>query len=247
MGTRAGHEKPGTRTQGAVALTGADRPETWKPVVRIDGCAFSGYVASDLGRARSVDRTGRNGRPLAGRDVSTRLHKEGYVLLDMRCDNPDHKRPHTLTMHKVVLTTFDRPRPRGMEACHSHGPAGNRWPEDIRWDTKPANEADKPAPPAPPDPTRPCRNAPACPNLVIHEGRRCVPCTEEVGREAADMLRAGMPLQEVAEHFGYTGPDWAYSLAVKYGGYTATKAEARTQRPPLAGWRRQVARLLKVT
>ena len=36
-------------------------------------------------------------------------------------------------------------------------------------------------------------------------------------------------MQAVAEHFGYTGPDWVYSLAVKHGGYTGSKAEARMQ------------------
>ena len=225
----------------------AGRPgETWKPVAEIDGCTYSGYEASDLGRAQSVARTGRNGQPLQGGPVSTRPHEKGYVKLDLRCDNPAHKRPHTLLMQKVILTTFDRPRPRGMEACHSHGPADNRWPEGVRWDTKPANEADKDTPSVPPDPTYPCRNAPACPNLVVHEGRRCLDCVTEVGREAADMLRAGIPLQQVAEHFGYTGPDWVYSLAVKHGGYDRPKAEARTQRPPLKGLRRAAARLLGV-
>lgn len=230
-------------------MTEPDRPEAWKPVEPMDGCSFTGYEVSDLGHARSVDRIARNGRHLAGKDVSIRPHEAGYVLLDMRCDSPGCKRPHTLTMHKVVLTTWDKPCPPGMEACHSHGPANNRWRHrDVRWDTKGANEADKPYPSVPPDPTHPCRNAPACPNLVITRGRRCLDCVAGVGREAADMLRAGRPLQEVAEHFGYTGGDWVYSLAVKHGDppYTASKAEARTQRPPLTGFRKLAAKWLKV-
>ena len=226
------------------------RAETWKPVEPIDGCSYSGYEASDLGRARSVDRAGRNGRPLQGRILSTRPHEAGYVKTDMRCDTPAHKRPHTLLMHTIVLTTFDRPRPPGMEACHGPGgPADNRWPESgLHWGTSAVNEREKPQPSAPPDPTHPCRNAPACPNLVIPQGRRCLDCVAVVGREAAGMLRAGRPLQEVAEHFGYTGPDWVYSLAVKHGDppYTASKAEARTQRPPLTGFRKLAAKWLKV-
>jgi len=120
--------------------------ETWKPVPRIDGCAFSGYEAADTGRARSVDRIGRNGRPLQGKEVSTRVRKDGYVLLDMRCDNPAHKRPHTQTMHKVVLTTFDKPCPPGMETRHLHGrPESNWYPENLIWGTRAENAWDKPA------------------------------------------------------------------------------------------------------
>jgi hypothetical protein len=235
---------PGPEQWLAARLAAGLPAETWKPLPQIDGCAYSGYEVSDQGRGRSLDRIGRHGRPLQGKEVSTRPHEDGYRLADFRCDNPAHKRGHTLAMQKVVLTTFDRPRPPGMEACHGFGPAINWWPEAVRWDTKPANEAEKPWRPPPPDPTHPCRNAPACPNLVINPGRRCLDCVAEVGREAADMLRAGQPLQEVAEHFGYTGPDWVYKLAVTHGGYTGTKAEARTQRPPLTGWRAKVARLV---
>ena len=229
----------------AARLAAGKPAETWKPVPRIGRCAFSGYEASDTGRARSLDRIARNGRPLQGADVSTRPHEAGYVLLDMRCDNPACARPHTFTMQKVVLTTFDRPRPRGMDASHLSGnPAWNWFPEGLAWEPKPDNEARKESRPPPPEPSHPCRNAPACPNLVIHEGRRCLNCVTAVGLEAAGMLRAGMPLQQVAEHFGYTGGDWVYGLAVKYGGYDRSKAEARTQRPPLAGWRKHVARLI---
>jgi hypothetical protein len=239
--------EPGPETWLAARLAAGRPAETWKPVPQIDGCAFSGYEASDTGRARSVDRLGRNGRPLQGKPVSTRPHKDGYLLLDMRCDSGACTRPHTFTMQKVVLNTFDSSRRRGMDGSHLSGnPAWNWFPEALGWEPKDVNEGRKENRPAPPEPTYPCRNAPACPNLVLNQGRRCVPCVTEVGREAADMLRAGTPLQEVAEHFGYTGPDWVYGLAVKHGGYTGSKAEARTQRPPLKGLRRVAARMLGV-
>lgn len=212
----------------------SERPETWKPVAPMDGCSFPGYEASDKGQARSVDRVA-HGRRYRGKDLSLRPDKDGYTLADFRCADPARCRTrgrHTIPMHKVVLTTFDRPCPPGMECCHSdRGPAFNWYPEGIRWGTKPENEADKPEPPTAPEPTFPCRNAPACGNKVVNEGRRCLDCVAEVGREAADMLRAGTPLQEVAEHFGYTGGDWVYSLAVKIGGYEGSKAQARMQRP----------------
>lgn len=208
-----------------------ERPETWKPVEPMDGCTFSGYQASDKAQARSIDRMSGN-RHLKGKLLSTRLDGDGYVLVDLRCDSTDpaHNRRHTFLMHKVVLTTFDRPCPPGMEACHSpEGPAFNWWPEGVRWDTKKANEADKPEPPTPPEPTFPCRNSPTCGNMVVNEGRRCLDCVTETGRQAADMLRAGRSLQEVAWQFGYTGLDWVFKLAVQYGGYEGTRAQAAQQ------------------
>jgi hypothetical protein len=245
--------QPGPETWLAARLAAGKPAETWKPLPQIDGCSFSGYQASDQGRARSLDRV-RNGRPLTGQDVSTRLHKDGYILADFYCDDPaacrkrKNRGKHTFTIHKVVLATFDGPRQPGMQGSHLHGnPAWNWFPEGVGYEDQPANEARKTTRPAPPDPTHPCRNAPACPNLVINPGRRCLDCVAEVGRQAADMLRAGQPLQEVAGHFGYTGPDWVYSLAVRHGGYAGSKAEARIQRPPLTGWRRTAARLLRVS
>jgi hypothetical protein len=240
--------RPGPGAWLAARLAAGKPAETWKPAAQIGRCGFSGYEISDTGCARSIDRAGRDGRPLTGGPVSTRPHKDGYVLLDLRCDNPDCKRAHTFTMQKVVLFTFDRRRPRGMQASHlSNNPAWNWYPEGLAWEDQPANEARKESRPPAPDPTHPCKNAPAgCPNLVINPGRRCVDCVAEAGRQIADMLRDHRPLHEVAEHFGYTSPDWAFDLAVKYGGYTGTKAEARTQRRPLKGFRKFAARLLDV-
>ena len=203
------------------------RPETWKPVAPMDGCTFSGYQASDQGRYRSIDRTAGN-RSYRGKILAIRLDDDGYVRINLRCDStdPGHDRRHTLSGHRVVLTTFDRPCPPGMEACHSdRGPAFNWWPEGIRWDTKPANEADKPVPPGPPVPQYPCLNAPLCSSLVIHEGRRCRACVAAVGREAAQLLRRGVNLMDVAQRYGYTGPDWVFKLAVERGRYAGTTSE----------------------
>jgi len=212
----------GTTTEGpgvwlAARLAAGKPAETWKPVAKIDGCTFSAYEASDQGRRRRLDGDPFSNRPGSG----------GYVRAKLSCDNPGHG-PHTITMQKIVLTTFDRPRPRGMEACHSKaGPQFNWWPEGVRWDTKPANEAEKDEPPTPPEPSFPCKNAPACPNLVVNEGRRCLDCVTEVGRQAAAMLNAGVVLFDVREHFGYKGDKWVFDLAVRYGGYAGSIEDAR--------------------
>lgn len=43
----------------------------------------------------------------------------------------------------LVLAAFVGPRPSGMEACHNDGNALNNRPDNLRWDTKKNNEADK--------------------------------------------------------------------------------------------------------
>jgi hypothetical protein len=224
--------------------------EIWKPVPKIDGCLFSGYEARDTGCARSLARTGRNGRPLEAGPVSTRTNKnDDYIRLDMRCDSPDCKRPHTFTMQKVVLYTFDRPRPRGMQASHLHDhPEWNWWPENLAWEDQPANERRKVDRPQPPGPTHPCKGiqGPGCPNLVVNPGSRCRDCAAGIGRLIADMLHAGTPLPEAAAVFGYRNLAWALHLAQEFGGYTGTMAEAMASRPPLKGWRQKAARLLGV-
>lgn len=85
-----------------------DRPEAWKAVPEIEGCTFSGYEASDQGRYRSVDRQLGN-RRLTGKVLSTRRNDDGYVLVNIRCDNPGHKGAHTHAGHKVTLYTFAAP------------------------------------------------------------------------------------------------------------------------------------------
>jgi hypothetical protein len=206
------------------------RGETWRPAAEIDGCTFSRYEASDKGSVRSLPRDA-GGKHYAARTFkATPSAADGYVRVTLRCDNPDHK-PHTITMHKIVLTTFDKPCPDGMEACHSdRGPSFNWWPEGVRWGTKPENYADQvtAGTAALPEPAFPCRNAPACANMVRTRGRRCIGCVKQVGEDAAALLNAGVPLEQVAMKFG-NGADWIYRLAVEYGGYEGTKTQARAE------------------
>lgn len=211
--------RPEQEIREAVAARGV----TWGKVP-----GYSRYEWSDKGGIR---------RAADGLVMKTRVSNTGYELVNVLRDS-DGKQV-TVTVHSMVLLAhhpafagLDR-FPAGLETRHNPvtGPLFNAYPEGLWPGTKKENEADKPAPSAPPGPTYPCRNAPACANLVINEGRRCLECVAAVGREAAAMLNDGMPLQEVAEHFGYTGPDWVYQLAVKHGAYDGTKAQARTQRP----------------
>ena len=60
------------------------------------------------------------------------------------------------------------------------------------------------------------------------------------------MLRAGTRLPEAAAKYEYTSYAWPFQLAVKYGKYTGTMAEAMGLPRQLKGWRKRVAKLLKV-
>jgi hypothetical protein len=230
-----------------------ERRETWKPVAPMDGCTFSGYEASDKGRYQSVDRKQGN-RQLKGKVLATRRTDDGYVLVNIRCDStdPDHNRVHTFSGHTVVLTTFDRPRPDGMEACHSpRGKTFNWWPEGVRWDTRPANIADmaeeglgangRPFR-APKPPAAPCIR---CGGPVTSGGRRCHECVVAIGQEAAGMLRAGVTLEDANERLGYANAVYLHVLAVKYGGWgTCPVCSQSATNPPPVTFRERLSRAL---
>lgn len=217
-----------------------EREETWKPVAPMDGCTFSGYEASDKGRYRSVDRKQGN-RRLRGKVLATRRNDDGYVLVNIRCDSADpaHNRVHTFSGHKITLTTFDKPCPPGLEACHSpKGPAFNWYPEGVRWDTQPANDAERAAalaakgraangrPMAPPKQPATCIR---CGGPITRPGgRRCHECVVAIGKEAADLLRAGVRLEDANERIGYANAVYLHALAVKYGGWGSCPACSRT-------------------
>jgi hypothetical protein len=138
-----------------------------------------------------------------------------------------------LSVARCVLMAHAGPPGDGEEACHGlGGRRDNRWPEGVSWGTKERNNGpDKAAAGTlpTPNPTHPCKDA--CGALVINEGRRCPDCVRRVGGEAAAMLGRGVNLFDVAEHFGYTTPDWVFKLATEYGGCTLTKREALSQQP----------------
>lgn len=184
---------------------------------------FSRYEASHRGKIRNR----RTGKILA-----VTVDPDGYERLNLYAD--DGSRPG-LSVARCVLAAHHRAPEPGEEACH--GPGGrrdNRYPENIRWDDRAGNERDKVAAGTTPtpNPTYPCRDG--CGQLVINEGRRCPDCIRRVGQEAAAMLSRGVNLMDVAEHFGYTGPDWVWKLATEHGGCTLTKREALTQQPSLS-------------
>lgn len=192
------------------------RAESWEVIGAFRGRQFSRYQVSDKGRTQGP-----------GDFLALRDNGGGYMLTDIRDD--DGKKL-TCSVQTLVMAKFD-PRcatgmPPGMEVRHGPaGPAANWWPENLDIGTKKQNAADKPEPGG--GPQFPCRNAPGgCPNLVIHEGRRCLDCVKAVGRDVAARRSAGESLEDLAAEYGNT-PDWLHRLSVDHGGYQPGKPGAR--------------------
>jgi hypothetical protein len=207
------------RPEAEVRAAAAARPEAWDAVP-----GYGRYQWSDKGRVR---------RRADGYIMKTRVLNSGYEAVNVISDI-DGKQSTRLVAQMVLLAHHPAFRglaefPLGLETRHNPvtGPLFNAYPEGLWPGTKRQNAADKDRQ----DPQHPCRNAPVCGGKVATPGRRCLDCVAAVGQEAAELLRLGMPLQQVAERYGYTGPDWVYELAVKHGGYEGTKAQARTQHP----------------
>jgi hypothetical protein len=227
------------RTEQDIRAAVEAREESWASVP-----GYGWYEWSDKGRARSLPRT-IGSRHVGGTcPLKFKPNNSGYLIHNVV---PDAGKQVTVAVAPMVLLAHHpafaglSAFPAGLETRHNPAIGDktfNAYPEGLWPGTKPENAADK----GEQDPLHPCRNAPACANLVVTPGRRCVGCVTAVGREAAELLRLGMPLQQVAERFGYTGPDWVYQLAVRFGGYEGGRAEARTQRPGLAQRLRLAAR-----
>jgi hypothetical protein len=191
---------------------------------------FSLYEASHRGHVRSVDGRVVNGRRLRGVVLKPGPDDEGYLWVNVTGD--DGKR-HRIPVHRAVLLAHAGAPEPGQETLHKFGPADNRFPEAIGWGTHKENHDDQVAAGTAVVPESfECVTA-GCDGRTRNPGRRCLGCVTRVGQLAAQLLNAGMPSQEVAERFGYTGDRWVYDLAVAHGGFAGDRAAARTQRPSL--------------
>jgi hypothetical protein len=181
----------------------------WRPY---PGAGY--YEFSHRGKAHSVNRT-IGGKYYEGVELSTRPNNQGYLLVDIRLDDGTKK---TVTMHSGVLRSHAGEPGPGEETLH--GPGGqqdNRYPENIRWGTRPENLADMAAsrPPRAPKPPKVC---PLCFREHEGRGRRCPECVDMIAREGASLLEGGADLEEAAKGLDYPSAVGLYRLAVKYGG-----------------------------
>lgn len=124
--------------------------EIWKPIIGHEGR----YEVSNLGRIRSVERVVPNTRWHAD---GTRIYKSkirtqtptgrrngnpGYMSVCVKDPKQGYKLAAIKT-HIAVLEAFVGPRPVGMDGCHNDGDVKNNRLDNLRWDTKANNNADK--------------------------------------------------------------------------------------------------------
>lgn len=107
--------------------------EIWRAVPGYEGA----YEVSSEGRVRSLDRLDAAGARRRGRELSARRVNHTHLMVTLR----DGAR-HDVLVHRLVLETFVGPSPDGTEACHwNDDPTDNRL-ENLRWDTRSANQFD---------------------------------------------------------------------------------------------------------
>jgi hypothetical protein len=225
--------------------------ETWTPLP----APFSKYEVS-------FDGYGPGQRPVrrlaAATGLATTPSNHGGYLMVKPYD--DSGKQQTVTVHSLVLLGGTGvPCPPGLESCHlDDDPLNNRWrpgdtDDEVREAggnlvrrTKKQNAHHKflNGRPKAPVPTHPCINHDRCGGLVVNQGRRCLPCAQEVGRQAAAMLNAGENLADVTAALGYQTPEWVHKLARNHGGCTVPLAVALAQHPSLS---RRVTRRAAVT
>lgn len=97
----------------------------------------AGYLVSDAGRVRSLDRiveTVRGPRRLRGRPLHPWDDGHGYLAVALS--------GRIVRVHVLVLTAFVGPRPPGAQTCHEHGPDDNRL-RSLAWCTPSENVTDQ--------------------------------------------------------------------------------------------------------
>lgn len=113
-------------------------PERWLPVVGYEGY----YEVSDLGRVRSLTRSGSGGRGrkrmFQGRVLTSRLKSsETYLTVTLSRDG----RHVDKRVHKLVTEAFFGPCP-GREVCHGPNGAFDNSVSNLSYGTRAKNMAD---------------------------------------------------------------------------------------------------------
>lgn len=109
--------------------------EVWLPIQGFEGW----FEVSNLGRVRSLERVLSTGRRWKGRLMNLKAGPSGHLSVRL-CRNGEQS---WRWAHRLVLQAFVGPCPDGMEACHNDGDPEHNVVENLRWDTRKGNHADK--------------------------------------------------------------------------------------------------------
>jgi hypothetical protein len=112
--------------------------EKWKEIPGYEGF----YSVSNLGRVRAEERQvpGKCGsiRTLPQK-IMNPSNTDGYVQVSLHKE----KSRFCKKVHVLVMLAFSGPRPMGMEVAHNNGVRNDNRIENLRYDTKLGNCADK--------------------------------------------------------------------------------------------------------
>ena len=112
--------------------------EQWKDIIGWEGY----YQVSDLGNIKSLKRKGVTNygeRDYAGSCVNPIKCKSGYIAVNLTKQG-FRQQKH---IHVAVLEAFIGERPYKYDACHNNGIRSDCRLENLRWDTRKNNHADK--------------------------------------------------------------------------------------------------------
>lgn len=112
--------------------------EEWRPIPGYEGL----YMASNLGRIRSLDRVVpclRGTRIHRGRVLKQGAHPLGYMMV-ATCS---HGERESHAVHRLVIRAFKGVPGEGMQTCHNDGNPANNHISNLRYDTTVNNHADK--------------------------------------------------------------------------------------------------------
>lgn len=102
---------------------------TTRPV-KANGLELSGYVVSNFGEIWSERKQGNLKPWLAG---------GGYECVSLRCNGKSIK----AYVHRIVAESFLGPIPTGLDVCHNNGNRTDNRIDNLRFDTRKGNLADR--------------------------------------------------------------------------------------------------------
>ena len=168
------------------------KQEEWKTIPDFTGF----YEASSHGRIRSVHRiTNNHGKAYTVRQRILRPSTGGggHKRVILRRDGYEFTR----NVHRLVLEAFVGPCPAGLECCHDDDDPAKNNPENLRWDTRTSNLADR------------TKNGKS--NRGERHGNSKL--TEERVRQARFFYdRCGMSYNEIGKMYGVSGAAIRYAV-----------------------------------
>lgn len=113
--------------------------EIWKQVVGYEGR----YEISNLGRVKSLPNARRKSELMLKSSTHVR---SGHMIVNLTSAKATGGWAQVCHyVHSLVLTAFNGECPLGYEACHNDGNPANNMLNNLRWDTRANNQADRTA------------------------------------------------------------------------------------------------------